>query len=695
MSEFPVNNETAGGAWYALRRTLVPWDFDNQLEDLIKNAKEFKIDEVILVIDTEEFSHGHPSIQWVDDYQKKLFRAKARLKKEGIVYSLNPWVTVGHNDRGRDVRKDFPGASMMTGHRGEKAKAQFCPLDKVWREYIEYIWGKYAETGPHVIWVDDDIRTFNHEPVDYGCFCSEHLRLFSERLGEKISREELIDAIFKPGEPHPWRKEWLNLQREVMLDTLGFIRKTVQSISPDTRMGLMSSGPENHVMDGRDWEKTGKVFAGDNPLYSRAPLGNYWEASLRGFYYTARQIRATRACIPADAVEQGEVENWWFSAYSKSVSFTETQIGINLLLGSDGLTLNLFDHLGGLLGDYRSFGNMLSERKPFFNAIAQRCRGKAPCGGFGILHHDDNAMYRKLKNNSADNPMTLAEDGHYWDSFLESLGFSTTWDKYENNVYAVSSQVLRAFGDNEILKLLSGGLLLDLGALEVIKERGFEEYTGVILKDIIPRNSWKNLAAEEWHNTDSGGSAGRYISMTFPFLATSPDIGLSEAQKDTEVISRLVNIEREEIAPFLTVCKNNLGGIVAVFPVRLEAEHGALLNPVRKKQFSVLADILYKGKTPLEVTAGESGVYPLPVLRDFDNYTIAAAYNLSLDSWENVQFNLYSGGRSAERIEILNEEGVWIAAEPEIHKEREKLIITINKPVPSLMPVILYIRWSD
>jgi hypothetical protein len=699
MPLYRTTNENTKNTWYALRRTLVPWDFERQLKDLLDSSDKFQIDEVIIVIDTEEFSHGHPSREWVDEYQKMLFTIRESLLENGIVYSLNPWITVGHNDRGRDMRARFPEMRMMVGHRGEKAKAQPCPMDPVWRNHIEYIWGKYAETRPHLIWVDDDIRTFNHEPVDYGCFCDEHLRMFNEKTGVNIGREELVDAIFREGPPHPWREEWLMLQREVMLDTLNFIRNTVQSISPETRMGLMSSGPENHVLDGRDWEKTCRIFSGNNPLYSRAPLGNYWEESLRGFYYTARQVRATRACIPENAVEQAEVENWWFSGYSKSISFTRAQIGISLLLGSDGLTLNLFDHLGGLLSDYMDFGNMLRESKPFFNGLTERCRGKAPCGGIRILHHDNSAMKKHLNSGNpglnVPDAMVLAEDGHYWDSFLESLGFSTTWDTPENNsgITAVSGQVLRAFGDEEIKELLSEGLILDLSALEVLSERGFAEYTGVKLLEVKPRNSWKNLSAEEWNNPEYAGKSGCYLTMTLPFLASSPDIG-EVISSGADVISRLVDIERNPISPFLTFYRNTLGGRIAVFPIRLGAEHGSLLNPLRKEQFSFLLDRLSEGKTALEVQPVD-GVYPLPVSREWKDHTITAAYNLSLDTWNAVIFNLYSGNRILKRMEILNSRGEWEPFQADTVSTDGRLEIRVEKEIGSLTPLVLDLIWEN
>ena len=62
----------------------------------------------------------------------------------------------------------------------------------MWREHTRKLWTIYAQTHPHIMWVEDDIRTFNHEPVRFGCFCPRHMKLFSERVGREVSREEAL-----------------------------------------------------------------------------------------------------------------------------------------------------------------------------------------------------------------------------------------------------------------------------------------------------------------------------------------------------------------------------------------------------------------------------------------------------------------------------------------------------------------------
>ena len=66
-------------AWYALRRTLPTWSFEENLRELIEFLPRYQVDEIIVKVDTEEFSHGQPPLDWVREYQPKLFSIKTAM----------------------------------------------------------------------------------------------------------------------------------------------------------------------------------------------------------------------------------------------------------------------------------------------------------------------------------------------------------------------------------------------------------------------------------------------------------------------------------------------------------------------------------------------------------------------------------------------------------------------------------------
>jgi hypothetical protein len=675
-------------AWYALRRTLVPWNFYAALADLVTFCRQYGVDEVILKCDTEEFSHGIPTVEWLQAYQPRLHEARAALAEIGVAYSLNPWVTQGHIDRGRDLRTVFPDFRMQVGHDGSATKAQACPLCAAWRAHTAQLWTLYADTRPKVIWVEDDIRTFNHLPVRYGCFCAEHLRRFSARVGEPVDRAALVGALLAPGTPHPWRAVWLDLQAEVMIDTVRFLQETVHRASPDTCLGLMSSGADSHALEGRRWGDFGAALAGNTPLYSRPPLGSYNEDSLRGLYYTARSIKQTRHHLPGPVVEQTEVENWPFTRYSKSTAFTALQMAVSLALGCEGVTLNLFDHIGNPLAAQAPWGEMLAGWRPFLDSLAARAQGKAPHGGVRLLSAETFSYAARTAPGC--DYSALGQMAHGWAEPLEALGFPITFD--ESPVTALTGQVARALSADALEALLATGVLLDGSAADVLCQLGYADVIGTHVERIVAKDDWVALAAEEWNHPAFGGLAGEYLTMTLPDLGGGARLALARPHAKAQIVSRLIDMDHREVAPYVTAFENGLGGRVVVLPYVLDGRYLSLLNPARKRQLSILLRWLSRDSLPLEVTARD-GAYPLPVLRRFPDHTLLGAFNLTLDPWPAVTFDL-AETRAPAAIQRLQADGSWTDADVAVARDGGRLRITVTGEVDYRRPLFLDVRWT-
>ncbi len=86
-------------------------------------------------------------------------------------------------------------------------------------------------------------------------------------------------------------------------------------------------------------------------------------------------LRSTLHVLGEGKNIQTEVDNWPFSIYSKSQGFTKTQMSISFIFGADGVTLNLFDHMGNSISDFPECAGLLKENKPFFSAIKDACYG--------------------------------------------------------------------------------------------------------------------------------------------------------------------------------------------------------------------------------------------------------------------------------------------------------------------------------
>lgn len=151
----------------------------------------------------------------------------------------------------------------MVDVEGNEAALCVCPLCEKWQRHIAGLYARYAQLEPSILWVEDDFRLHNHAPLVWGgCFCEEHMRIYSERAGKALTREEFLRGVLRPGPPHPYRKIWLDVSRETMLSAARAIGQAVRQASATTKVGLMSSVPHVHAAEGRDWHALLRALGG-------------------------------------------------------------------------------------------------------------------------------------------------------------------------------------------------------------------------------------------------------------------------------------------------------------------------------------------------------------------------------------------------------------------------------------------------
>ena len=619
---------------YALRRTLPPWSFEENLAELREFLPAAGIDELVVKVDTEEFSHGQPELAWIEDYLPNLKRLAEMLAQIGVTFSINPWITVGHLDRGRDAAGQLPGIVTQVDCDGNRSLTCACPLSPVWRENLRAVWRRYAALKPAVIWIEDDIRGFNHGAAGFGCFCPLHLERFSQLVGRPVSREEVTEAIFRPGEPHPWRRLYLKMHDAVIRETCRFIIDTVEEVSSDTRIGLMSSGPRNHCAEGRDWDKLAFEFRrGGKRMIHRPTLGCYEESSLRELYYSQDSLKISRAAL-GDSTELSEVENIPYTRYSKSVLVTGMEILMSAALGCDGAALNLFDHFGTPLAVEPAYSRMLAELKPRCDALAAVASARI-YRGVRLFHCDGYAFATRLSK--GDDYQSLLEPGTGMMKVLEAAGISTTYDA--GMAAALSGQLPRTMDDDAIGELLRRGLFLDAEAAAVLIERGFGADIGVV--HVAPLRHPEELpraAAEEIHHPGFGGAPKRYVSAFIPVYGPNAPVGALTPAEGAEVVSSLVDCDGRRLFPLMSAFTNRLGGRVVVHGFAYQSSVGncGFLSPARLAQLREVFNFLRGGKA--EIAVFGDGVYPWIFRGDAADGTILTGFmNLSLDPWAGFQ----------------------------------------------------------
>jgi len=663
---------------YALRRTMPSWKYKPLLDELVEYCNENSIDEVILKVDTEEFSHGHPSLKWLNDYKGIMEEIKDTLTNNNIIFSINPWITVGHTDRGRDSKAVYPEIDLMVGHDGAQCTHCACHLSEGFRKVNTDLWSIYASLEPSVLWIEDDIRLHNHAPALLACFCDIHMSKFSEYIGKDITREELVKEIYKIGEPTEIRKKWLDFNRETINEVGSYFNRIVTDISRKTKLGLMTSMPKAHAVEGRDWKGFRENLAGSEGLFVRPCMCNYAEHGLRDLYFSALMIQQTMHLMGDDVVYQTELDNVPFTQYSKSIAFTKLQIFMSMANGSDGVTMNLYDHMGTLMSITPEYGKLLKDIKPALETLKIDCL-HSKSHGIGFVFDQDNAYYSHVKHPESWFDTATSGD-HLYDSIL-GLGFTTTYE--ESDVTILSGDMVRGFSKDKIIGLLSKGVLIDLDAYMALDEMGYGEYLGAKFVKKYYRDD-KVVSGEEYFNKDFGGDDRKYLTLILPGLGTNFYFADTTAFDDAIVVSKIVDPDTNYVANMVTLYENKLGGRVAFYGVNFDDAIGVAFNhPFRKEQLSNIFKWLGKGSPAIEVSGG---YYPYSFVQEKDDHIVAGVFNLSLDPWDKVVIdipkNIVKSKVSIKKLDIAS--GNWVEDKNVSYtEENDKITIKYNNSLPS------------
>ena len=642
---------------YILRYKIDP-EFHprERLEELVDLCRTGNIEEVMLFFAAEELSAGHLTAEELEKYGGLACRVRDRLAGEGVALSLNPWTTTYHVSRGRTLRRG-QNFRPLVGETGAVSPIVACPLCPKWQEYLCGMFAWLArEIRPVAIWVEDDWRLHNHETDQGwgGCFCGEHLRLFSEKAGEPVDRKALLEAILAPGRPHPWRNDWLELSRETLLQPARKLRDAVREANPSVRLGLMTSNPDVHSAEGRDWPALQEAFGSEPAFLVRPHVEPYTETP--AISTPPAVTRLTLANLEGPIEVFPELENSpRCGPYSKSAAYSTWECLCAAVYGSRGITINHFDMMGNGVALDPSFGPALGKAKPRLNALARLGIDGRQAEGVQVLFSPDVAQVRHSRDSSS--LRGLCENSLVWAKTLSILGIAHGYSReiVPDQLYAAGGQSLRAYSDVEIEKLLEGAVILDALSVEILLERGWGSHMG------IRAAQWKSpqetaFAYEEIADDNAESFGLPRPRMTAQrcathLLAMSPAGGAS-------TLSRVFRPDHRELFPGCLYFENPRGGRVAslAYPMNGHAQFFmGFFNPFRRK---FLQDLCFTMNPRAPLATAEA--HPVHLYRTpYPGGTLLAAFNVIQDETSKLVFRLpESEGRNGT-WEILNDTGDW------------------------------------
>jgi hypothetical protein len=568
---------------YSLRIAIVPgFREEERLGALLAFCRAARIDDVMFFFNGEELNRGHLLLEETRAAAAAVAGWKRRLAAIGVTASINPWSTLLHLDRGRTLRPGQAFTTMVDPY-GRAAAAAACPLCPEWRRTIAETFAAFAAAEPWALWVEDDFRLHNHAPLDWGgCFCERHLAEYSRRAGRRLSREEFVAGVLAPGEPHPFRRIWLETSRDTWNDLARLFGEAVHAVSPATRVGLMSSDPSVHCIEGRDWGGVYSGLAGSTPPLGRPHLPAYHESSPADYLWRFAAIpRLVRFFSPARTETLPEVEDYPFGPRVSSRAFSRFKVESAIAAEADGVTLDIFSIMGNSVSPDDGMADLLAGSRPFLDALAGL--GLRPEGrsGVSVLANPEAAW--TLRTDEGRRMEELQPRETTWASLLAVLGVAARFGREPPDdlmAVAVSGQRFRSMDRAVIERLFAArSVLLDGEAALTLHAMGLGAVCGI--RSVVRHHAAGCFATYEQAcgPADRGGMGEARMSLELG------DMDIYEISYDAAPTLETVmkDPEGRDKAPGITIA----GGRTLVMP------YGRFVGRPLSRDTAVLRDIMH------------------------------------------------------------------------------------------------------
>lgn len=603
------------------------WD-QTKMDELKQLTHEAKLDDINLIINSQELNVGHVTKKQVEPWLAITRRFMEDLKDEPVTISMNPWTNLLHSDRGRHLTEDFKFRTMVD-YQGVKATAVACPADPKFVEYISEIYGMYASVQPSHIWLDDDFRHFNHKSLTFGCFCEGHMAIFNQKLGDNLSREAFVARVFQEGAPTKERRVFLEQVALEMNQITKAIAQAVHEISPETRVGLMSSQPEYHALEGRDWHALFEKLSIEHPATSRPHLPSYNE--IPGLKYIRefnRNVRPVADMLRADARMLPGLENYMYSMYAKSNKFTQLQLETTLLVGAKGILFNFYDMMGNGVVQSYNHQKILAESKQLLDYSAQKPIKRHELKGVKVLYSPRTVYTRHGGEQESLEEMLPRE--FEWSALLSTFGInSTLWDieqkeQLNSEVVAISDQLLRNLSDEAIIALFEHNqVLLDGTSVAIL----FERQLAYLIKAknyewLVPQTGQHSY--EEWNGSEAIEGV---FKARMTVMQQIGHLASVEYESEVECLTSLYNENREAFGTGMA----QVAGQFFVLPIRYHLKYawdGKYINYKEKiiKRFLAQSKVAY--------------LIDMPVVQFQQDEQRLYFTNFSLDDFEEIRLCL-------------------------------------------------------
>jgi hypothetical protein len=553
-SDKPVTPGGIGKAFVSFRIGDAVWMPEERCRGLLGLFDKYKgvTDEVTFFTQT---THAPLPPEAIKERTEILKDRMNLARSHGYKTGINILCTLGHHAENMEysLKGDYTG---ITNIEGTTCGGAFCPNDEAVREYIRKVYRYTVEADPDYIWIDDDVR-FGHGPVGNGCFCENCLDIFEKETGVRYTRESLKKA-FNEGlleEKLKVRESWLEHNRNTLSRLFELIEQTVHEIDPDMPLGFMTG---DRFFEGYDFGRWAEILAG--PHHSRVmwrPGGGFYDDyAPGGVAGKSHDIGRQVSVLPAEVVSiQSEIENFPYQRLRKAANIVALEAGSYIAAGCTGTAFNVLSFYDEPLDEYEPLLARLQEARPFFDLMVKHL-GRSPHTGIHTFWNKDSYKTGNIDVGnwvSAGRPLT----GH---EFYD-IGLSVSYSAEYATVTILGKDNIYALPEEEIQKILSGGVYMDAAALQQLNRMGFGELTGFdVTEPAANSDRIEKLTAHPLN----GKFAGRLRDNRQSFWCSGA-VTLCKTNEQAQSLSGLMDYAGKERSDCtMGIFENKLGGRICV-----------------------------------------------------------------------------------------------------------------------------------
>jgi hypothetical protein len=301
------------------------------------------------------------------------------------------------------------------------------------------------------------------------------------------------------------------------------------------------------------------------------------------------------------------------------------------LYGSDALLLDLFPFTGNNATKEPQIGELLDRSRPALRWIGEHFSKDFATDGIGLVWKEDAQAHVRTGHGAS---MTeLNADPFIAGNFLLPYGIAVSMRRQRVN--ALMGSAVWALSDDEIRSILSGGVLIDGTALDILAQRGFGEFTGVVFSGWAGRDA-SLYSIEEVVSSASGTEAGLLFNSNL-----IPRMARIEPLPGAQVWTSIITPTREPFGAGMVAYTNSLGGKVVAF----STPHPADLARSYQRQAIARAAVRFISGGTAEPTIVEGGTYLMPLHLATNGKHAIVVYNGSPDPARPVVFDARIEGR--------------------------------------------------